>query len=94
MTAKPVTVITASYNSDHLFETTIHVEGADEMGTLFQIAEAIFKHRGLNVKGLNIQSDKGYFHADITVLVHDGREVNALCEELLKIEAILQAVRV
>ncbi|MDO4950431.1 MAG: HD domain-containing protein [Bacteroidales bacterium] len=78
----------------HLFETTIHVEGADEMGTLFQIAEAIFKHRGLNVKGLNIQSDKGYFHADITVLVHDGREVNALCEELLKIEAILQAVRV
>ena len=38
--------------------------------------------------------DKGYFHADITVLVHDGKEVNALCEELLKIEAILQAVRV
>ncbi len=78
----------------HLFETTIHAEGADEVGTLFQIAEAIFKHRGLNVKGLNIQSDKGYFHADITVLVHDGKEVNALCEELLKIEAILKAVRV
>lgn len=78
----------------HLFETTIRVEGADEMGTLFQIAESLFKHSGLNVKGLNIQTDKGFFHADLSVLVHDTKEVHALCEDLLKIEAILKAVRV
>ncbi|MBO4730226.1 MAG: bifunctional (p)ppGpp synthetase/guanosine-3',5'-bis(diphosphate) 3'-pyrophosphohydrolase [Bacteroidaceae bacterium] len=78
----------------HLFETTIRVEGADEMGTLFQIAESLFKHSGLNVKGLNIQTDKGFFHADLSVLVHDIKEVHALCEDLLKIEAILKAVRV
>ena len=77
-----------------LFETTIHVEGADEAGTLFQIAESLFKHSGLDVKGLNIQTKKGYFHADLTVLVHDTKEVNTLCEDLLRIEAILNAVRV
>ena len=77
----------------HLFETTVHVEGADEKGTLLQIAESISKRSGLNVKGLNIQADKGYFHAELTVLAHDNREVTQLCENLLKIEAILKAVR-
>ncbi|MCH5179358.1 MAG: bifunctional (p)ppGpp synthetase/guanosine-3',5'-bis(diphosphate) 3'-pyrophosphohydrolase [Prevotellaceae bacterium] len=78
----------------HLFETTIHVEGADKKGTLFHIAESIFKRSGLNIKGMNIHADKGFFHADLTVLVHDVREVSTLCTDLLKIEAILKAIRV
>lgn len=77
----------------HLFETTIHVEGADRKGALYHITEAIFKRSGLNIKGMNIQADKGYFYADLTVLVHDLRELNALCADLLKIESILKAVR-
>ncbi len=77
----------------HLFETHIHVEGVDKMGTLFHIAESLFKHRGLNVKGLNIQTDKGLFHAELTVLVHDTAEINDICQDLIKIESILKAVR-
>ncbi|MBO4486897.1 MAG: bifunctional (p)ppGpp synthetase/guanosine-3',5'-bis(diphosphate) 3'-pyrophosphohydrolase [Bacteroidaceae bacterium] len=78
----------------HLFETTLHVEGADKMGTLFRIAESLFKHSGLDVTGLNIQTERGLFHADLTVLVHDTKEVADLCQDLRKIEAILKAVRI
>ncbi len=78
----------------HHFETQIRVEGVDKMGTLFQIAESLFKHRGLNVKGLNIQTDKGLFHAELTILVHDALEINDICQDLLKIESILKAVRI
>lgn len=78
----------------HLFLTTIHVEGADEPGTLFKIAESLFLHSGINAKGMTIDTDKGLFYADLKVYVHDTKEVNALCQDLLKVEAILKAVRV
>lgn len=78
----------------HNFETIIRVEGVDKMGTLFHIAEKLFKHRGLNVKGLNIQTDKGLFHADLTILAHDVIEINEICQDLLNIDSILKAVRV
>ena len=78
----------------HLFDTNIYVEGVDKAGTLFQIAESLFKKRGLNVKGLNIQTDKGLFNATLSVLVHDTTEVHEICQDLLKIESILKAVRI
>lgn len=78
----------------HLFETLIHVEGVDKAGTLLKIAESLFKKRGLNVKGLNIHADEGLFQADLTILVHDTMEVHEICEELMKIDSILKAVRI
>ncbi len=78
----------------HLFETCIHVEGVDKAGTLFHIAESLFKKRGLNVKKLNIETDKGLFNACVTVLVHDTAEVNDICRDLMGIESILKAVRI
>ena len=78
----------------HLFETCIHVEGVDKAGTLFHIAESLFKKRGLNVKKLNIETDKGLFNACVTVLVHDTAEVNEICRDLMGIESILKAVRI
>lgn len=78
----------------HLFLTTIHVEGADEPGTLFKIAESLFLHSGINAKGMTIDTDKGLFYADLHIYVHDTKEVNALCRDLLKVEAVLKAVRV
>lgn len=77
----------------HLFDTCLLVDGIDKAGTLFHIAESLFKHRGLNVKALNIQTDKGLFHAEVTVLVHDTAEVSDICQDLLKIETIFKAVR-
>ncbi len=79
---------------DHLFETQIHVDGIDKVGTLFQIAESLSKKHGLNVKGLNIKTDAGLFAADLTILVHDTREVNDICQDLMKIETILKAIRI
>lgn len=78
----------------HLFLTKIHVEGADEPGTLFKIAESLFLHSGINAKGMTIETDKGLFYADLSIYVHDTKEVNDLCQDLLKVEAILKAVRV
>lgn len=78
----------------HLFETCIYVEGVDKAGTLFHIAESLFKKRGLNVKRLNIETDKGLFNAQLTVLVHDTNEVNDICQDLMGIDSILKAVRI
>ncbi len=78
----------------HRFETCIRVEGVDKAGTLFHIAESLFKKRGLNVKRLNIETDKGLFSAEVTVLVHDTAEVNDICRDLMTIDSILKAVRI
>ncbi len=78
----------------HRFETCIQVEGIDKVGTLFHIAESLFKKRGLNVKKLNIETDKGLFCAQVTVLVHDTAEVNDICRDLMTIDSILKAVRI
>ena len=78
----------------HLFESCIYVEGVDKMGTLFHIAESLFKKRGLNVKKLNIETDKGLFNAKMTVLVHDTTEVHEICQDLMNIDSILKAVRI
>lgn len=89
-------IVAVAWDLKHgrLFETCLYVEGVDKAGTLFRIAESLFKHRGLNVKGLNIQTDNGLFNAQVTIIVHDTVEVAAICQDLMKIDSILKVVRI
>lgn len=76
--------------SQFSFLSTIIVSGIDRVGMLHDIVKKISTD-SVNIKSLTIESNDGVFEGRISIYIHDLKDIQKLCSEILKIDGI-QAV--
>lgn len=75
------------------FLTTLHISGIDEMGIVTEITHIIAKDVGVQMRSINIESDKGKFEGILKVLVYNIDHLDFLIHKLKKIKGVVSVTR-
>ncbi len=92
----PYRVINAKWKSSSnksSFLTTLHISGMDEMGVVTEITHVIAKDIGVQMRSINVESEKGKFEGKLKVLVYNIEHLDFLIHKLKKIKGILSVTR-
>ncbi len=76
------------------FLANIHIEGVDRHGILHELISLISTHLSLDIRSLDIRTEKEVFFCDLSLLVSDAAGVNELCAKVKKISGVQKAARV
>ncbi len=75
------------------FQTTIKINGFDELGIINKISEVISNDLKVNMRSIAINSSKGLFEGRIQVFVSDIKNLETLLYKLNNIKGVQKAVR-
>jgi GTP pyrophosphokinase len=75
------------------FLTTLHISGIDEMGIVTEITHIIAKDVGVQMRSINIESDKGKFEGILKVLVYNTDHLDFLIHKLKKVRGVVSVTR-
>lgn len=75
------------------FLTTLHISGVDEMGVVTEITHVIAKDIGVQMRSINVESDKGKFEGILKILVYNTEHLDFLIHKLKKINGIVSVTR-
>ncbi len=75
------------------FQTTIKINGFDELGIVNKISEVISNDLKVNMRSIAINSSKGLFEGRIQVFVSDIKNLETLLYKLNNIKGVQKAVR-
>lgn len=75
------------------FQTTIKINGFDELGIINKISEVISNDLKVNMRSISINSSKGLFEGRIQVFVSDIKNLETLLYKLNNIKGVQKAVR-
>ena len=92
----PYRVIKAKWRdttSKSSFLTTLYISGVDEIGIVTEITHVIAKDIGVQMRSINIESDKGKFEGILKVLVYNIEHLDFLIHKLKKIKGIVSVTR-
>lgn len=89
-------ILAASWNTHKklFFPATIYIEGIDRVGLLHEMTGILSQKRGVNICKLNIDTTDGIFRGEVQLEVHDVADIQAICNELKKINGIEDVARV
>lgn len=103
LTCPRAQVLKASYGSrilavqwDKMAETflaSVSIEGIDRHGILQEITGLISHSLEIDIRGLNIQAHDEVFTAELTVKVSSSKDIDKLCDKILKINGVKRAGR-
>ncbi|MDT8322991.1 MAG: bifunctional (p)ppGpp synthetase/guanosine-3',5'-bis(diphosphate) 3'-pyrophosphohydrolase [Bacteroidota bacterium] len=71
----------------------IRVEGEDRPGILNEIALAVTSYQNTNIRSVNIETEKSFFHGSVLVTVRSLDHLQRLIERLKKVKGISNAER-
>lgn len=77
-----------------LFDVTIFLRGMDSQGVLYAIADVLHKLTQFQVKSITLSTTDGIFEGKLFMSVFDTTDVQQVCNALMSIENITEAVRV
>ena len=77
-----------------LFDVTIFLRGMDSQGVLYAIADVLHKLTQFQVKSITLSTTDGIFDGKLYMSVFDTADVQQVCNALMSIENITEAVRV
>lgn len=80
--------------TDTRFLANIHIEGIDRHGILHELISLISTHLSLDIRSLDIRTDKEVFRCDMSLLVTNVAGINDLCSKVRKIPGVEKAARV
>ena len=80
--------------SDARFLANIHIEGIDRQGILHELISLISTHLSLNIRSLDIRTEKEVFQCDMSLLVTDATGINDLCAKIRKIPGVEKVARI
>ena len=72
------------------FQTTVMIQGIDQIGMLNTISDIITHELNVNIRSATIESDKGLFKGAIKVFVKDQKQLEKLVRRLAKIQGVLK----
>lgn len=76
------------------FPATIQIKGIDHVGVLNQITQIISTDLAVNIRNLSIDAKDGLFTGTLSVLVHDAKDVERLCNDIKKVKEVKSAIRI
>ncbi|MCP3932038.1 MAG: bifunctional (p)ppGpp synthetase/guanosine-3',5'-bis(diphosphate) 3'-pyrophosphohydrolase [Bacteroidetes bacterium] len=76
------------------FVTEIKVTGLDEHGVVKNISNVLSSKLNINIRGINISSENGYFTGFISMLVGNKDQLNAAIRTLQNLENVTSVTRV
>lgn len=76
-----------------LFDVTIFLRGMDSQGVLYAIADVLHKLTQFQVKSITLSTTDGIFEGKLYMSVFDTADVQHVCNALMSIENITEAVR-
>lgn len=72
----------------------IRIEGIDRHGILHELISLISTHLSLDIRALDIRTEKEVFHCDLSLLVSDADGLNDLCAKVRRIQGVQSAARI
>jgi len=75
------------------FLTTLHISGIDEVGIVNDITHIIGKDMGVQMRSINIESDRGKFEGVLKVLVYNIEHLDFLIHKLKKVKSVVSVTR-
>ena len=81
-------------HKQQLFDVTIFLRGMDSQGVLYAIADVLHKLTQFQVKSITLSTTDGIFEGKLFMSVFDTADVQQVCNALMSIENITEAVRV
>lgn len=72
------------------FQTTVKIQGIDQIGMLNTISDIITHELNINIRSASLESDKGLFKGAIKVFVKDQTQLEILVHRLAKINGVLK----
>lgn len=89
-------IVTAQWETHRVlsYPASIEIRGMDRMGILSEIIRVISETHKVNMSRVNCESNEGLFVAEITVYIHDVKDVNNLCMNISSIKDINSVVRI
>lgn len=81
-------------NAELAFLAGIKINGFDRKGLLFELAEIISNHMGINIKSIHFESEGGVMDGVIMLFVNHTQQLKSLIESLNKVDAIQKVYRI
>jgi GTP pyrophosphokinase len=92
----PYRVIRAKWKNTTVrtsFLATLFVSGTDQLGILTEITHVIAKDIGVQMRSVNIESDKGTFEGVLKVMVYNVEHLDFLIHKIKNIKGVLSVTR-
>jgi len=70
------------------FPASLHIEGFDRVGVLHKITGILSQQLNVNIHRVEITTSDGLFSAKLELGVHDVKDLQAMCQDLKKIEEV------
>ncbi|MEN7548668.1 bifunctional (p)ppGpp synthetase/guanosine-3',5'-bis(diphosphate) 3'-pyrophosphohydrolase [Rapidithrix thailandica] len=88
-------IIKARWSSlqDKQFDVHINIEGTDRMGIVNDVTRIISSQMRVNIKSIRFETRNSIFEGDISLLVHDTKEVSRIAKLLEGIEGVIKVKR-
>jgi GTP pyrophosphokinase len=75
------------------FLTTLHITGTDNIDIVSEISHVIAKDFGIQMRAINIESDKGEFKGILKIWVHNVDHLDFLIHKLKNMKGITSVSR-
>ncbi len=75
------------------FLTSLYITGADSLGIVSEISHVIAKDFGVQMRSINVESNRGEFQGNLKVLVHSVEHLDFLIHKLKNIKGITSVTR-
>lgn len=76
--------------ASNAFQTSVKIQGIDQIGMLNTISDIITRELNINIRSASIESDKGLFRGSVKVFVRDQKQLEKLIHRLAKINGVLK----
>ncbi|MGM9806191.1 MAG: RelA/SpoT family protein [Candidatus Aphodosoma sp.] len=75
------------------YPVTIRIIGHDDIGIITNITSVITKESGVNMRSISVDSHDGLFEGNITVMIHEARQLESLFRKINAIKGVKQVYR-
>jgi GTP pyrophosphokinase len=80
-------------SSQQEHRVTLQLKGIDDQGLVGEVSKIILNNKNVNLIGINLDSDVGYFEGKITIGVKNKKYIKTIITSLKKIEGISKISR-
>ena len=76
------------------YPVTLRIIGQDDIGIVTNVTSIITKESGISMRSISVDSNDGLFDGNITVIVREARQLDALIKKIRTIKGVKQVYRV
>ncbi len=84
---------TDKHGDKALYTVNIRISGVDDIGIVNEISKVISSDLKVNMRGMNVSSDDGFFTGLVTLVVQDKRHLETIIRRLMKVKGVLSVKR-